>query len=260
MIETEKKPAFPDQNGPSAAVSGNHGTRTGIIPKIRKMEAAFFCSPFAWIFGYIQKYLARDLYRTQLQGVVDDSWESEKILDVGCGHGTLLLELSHLTRNAELMGVDRSPHLIQFARRSARLEGRPAIRFAVMDAHDLKIPGDRFGRVLSTSSIYLWEDPVKGLNEIHRVLRPGGKALVCDHMRADSLGKMYQSVMKQRIFGLGLPAYSCEELIGFFEKSLFPSFRTWTTGMVMWFEAVKDGAGKALSNEKESPRPAKPRP
>ncbi len=180
-----------------------------------------------------------------MKGLVDASWENEKILDVGCGHGTLLLELSRLIRAAELMGVDRSPHLVRFARRSVRLEGLPSIRFAVMDAHDLKISGDQFDRVLSTSSIYLWEDPVKGINEIHRVLRPGGKAFVCDHMRADSLEKIYESVIKQRIFGFGLPAYSCEELIGFFEESRFSSFRTWKTGMVRWFEAVKDGGGKA---------------
>ncbi len=214
-------------------------TRVGIIPKIRKAEVWFFKSPFGWLFGYLQKYLARELYSTEAAKIVDDSWKDAKILDVGCGHGTFLLEIGKLTPYMEMTGVDQSPSLISFAKKSAGREKQERIHFHVMDAHELTLEDQSYDIVTSTSSIYLWHDPVKALNEIHRVLKPGARTFICDQIRAGSPGHVYQSWVKQKIYGFGIPAYTNEELISFFEQSDFESYRYWHSNTVIWFEAKK---------------------
>jgi radical SAM superfamily enzyme YgiQ (UPF0313 family)/ubiquinone/menaquinone biosynthesis C-methylase UbiE len=214
-------------------------TRVGIIPKIRLLEVWFFRSSFGLIFGYVQKYLARELYSTESAKIVDESWEGTSILDVGCGHGTFLLEVGKLAKDVIMTGIDQSPSLISFAKKSARIEGCDRIRFEVMDAHDLKVEDQQFDIATSTSSIYLWHDPVKALNEINRVLKPGGRAYICDQIRAGSPGNVYKSWIKQKIFGFGISAYTNEELISFFEQSDFESYRFWHSDTIIWFEAKK---------------------
>ncbi len=56
-------------------------------------------------------------------------------------------------------------------------------RFAVMDAEDLAFKDGTFDRVVATCVFCSIPDPVRGLREIRRVLRPGGEAIFLEHMR-----------------------------------------------------------------------------
>jgi len=47
-------------------------------------------------------------------------------------------------------------------------------------ASQLPFAGDTFYAVVSTGSIHHWKDPIAGLNDVHRVLKPGGHALMYD--------------------------------------------------------------------------------
>lgn len=93
-----------------------------------------------------------------------------EVLDVGCGTGFLSEGILEVTPS--VWGLDITPEQLQRARRKLPI---PLVRG---DAENLPFRGERFDAVLSSGSIEYWPDPVQALREMHRVLRPGGVAMV----------------------------------------------------------------------------------
>ena len=105
-----------------------------------------------------------------------------RLLEVGCGPGHLSIRLARDYR-LDMTGLDLDPAMIERARdnaaRRSKAEGRPST-FIVGDVAALPFEGSAFDLVVSTFSMHHWSDPAAGLREIHRVLRPGGTALIWD--------------------------------------------------------------------------------
>lgn len=98
-----------------------------------------------------------------------------RVLDVGCGNGALLAHLA--PRLASGVGVDRSAGMIRAARR--RQAAHASLRFEVVDGPRLPLGDDSVDVVISMLSFrYLDWDPI--MQEIRRVLAPGGTLLVVD--------------------------------------------------------------------------------
>jgi ubiquinone/menaquinone biosynthesis C-methylase UbiE len=115
----------------------------------------------------------------------------DAVLDVGCGTGTLALEVARsLGRAGRVVGVDPSPEQIGRARAKAarrhgpRLPSVP-IEFQVGVIEQLPFPDQAFDVVLSTLMMHHLPPPLKrrGLAEIARVLKPGGRLVVADFTR-----------------------------------------------------------------------------
>jgi ubiquinone/menaquinone biosynthesis C-methylase UbiE len=103
------------------------------------------------------------------------------VLDAGCGPGRLALRLAQEMPATRVTGVDVSPEMIALARERARtlgLDGRAT--FEVGDVSELPFGDGQFDMVVSTLSVHHWPDPVAGLTEIHRVLKPGARAFIYD--------------------------------------------------------------------------------
>ncbi|MEW5724914.1 MAG: class I SAM-dependent methyltransferase [Thermodesulfobacteriota bacterium] len=108
-------------------------------------------------------------------------------LDIGSGPGFLPLALAGLAPELKIVGVDLSRRMVRLARQralKARLADR--VRFEVGDGNRLAFADNTFDLVLSTGAFHSWRDPVRVLDEIHRVLRPGGEAWVYDPARIDT--------------------------------------------------------------------------
>jgi SAM-dependent methyltransferase len=119
--------------------------------------------------GYIEASTAATLRRVPLDA-------GERLLDVGCGTGLLLARLIGRSPFRELTGVDLSPGMV------ARARGRlPAsVRLLVGDAETLPFPAGSFDVIVSVSSFHYWPSPARGLEELRRVLRPGGHLILTD--------------------------------------------------------------------------------
>ncbi|SHN20054.1 D-alanine-D-alanine ligase [Cyclobacterium lianum] len=109
-----------------------------------------------------------------------DIREGNSLLDLACGQGRHLLELSQ-RGNYQLFGLDRSRYLTQRAKSIARKKG-VAINFKEGDARKLPYANDSFDfvTILGNSFGYFEtaEDDVKILREVFRVLKPGGRLLM----------------------------------------------------------------------------------
>ena len=112
----------------------------------------------------------------------------EVILDVGCGTGGVTIPAKiRVGTNGNAAGIDPSPEMIAVARRKAQ-RAKVEIDFRVGVIEALPFPGDTFDVV--TASMMMHHLPshlqVKGLAEIWRTLKPGGRFLIADMMRPSS--------------------------------------------------------------------------
>ncbi len=111
-----------------------------------------------------------------------DLQPGEHVLDVGCGTGTLALVAKERVGAAgQVCGIDPAPKQIAHARRKAADRGLP-VEFSIGVIEAITYPDRSFDVVLSTMMMHHLTDDLKrrGLAEIVRVLKPGGRLLIVD--------------------------------------------------------------------------------
>jgi arsenite methyltransferase len=104
---------------------------------------------------------------------------SEHALDIGAGPGLLAAEMGAVVGpEGRVEGIDKSAAMVALA--GARAASRPWIRFREADAAALPFAAGSFDAAAATQ-VYLYvPDLAEALAELHRVLKPGGRALVLD--------------------------------------------------------------------------------
>ncbi|OON81754.1 class I SAM-dependent methyltransferase [Streptomyces tsukubensis] len=103
-----------------------------------------------------------------------------KILDIGCGPGTITADLAELVPRGHVTGVDASDDVLTKARAEAAGRGLSNIEFATADVHALDYPDDTFCVVHAHQVLQHVGDPVQALREMRRVTKPGGLVAVRD--------------------------------------------------------------------------------
>ncbi|MBI4208133.1 MAG: class I SAM-dependent methyltransferase [Deltaproteobacteria bacterium] len=103
--------------------------------------------------------------------------DNASLLDVGCGGGQLAIQLHTLRKDLSILGIDLSSQQIKRALRRRDSLGIP-VEFRQGSALNLAIEDETFDLVFSSGSIKHWPDPLLGLKECLRVLKPGGVLLI----------------------------------------------------------------------------------
>lgn len=96
------------------------------------------------------------------------------LLDVGCGPGTITVDLAARVEPARVAAVELTPEVLALARAEAQRQSRPNIDFVVGDVHGLDFPDDTFDVVHAHQVLQHVGDPVQALREMRRVAKPGG--------------------------------------------------------------------------------------
>ncbi len=105
------------------------------------------------------------------------------LLDVGCGPGTITVDLARMVAPGRVVGVDRSEEVVSEAGRLAAPPGAgtaPPVEFRTGDVYGLDFPDRHFDVVHAHQVLQHLTDPVAALREMRRVLRPGGRLAVRD--------------------------------------------------------------------------------
>lgn len=104
-----------------------------------------------------------------------------RILDIGTGPGWLLVKLHHESPRLRLTGLDVSPSMVVRAWKNMAEAGlSEVIEVREGNASHVPFSDNSFDTVVSTGSIHHWKNPTACLNEVYRVLKPGGFALMYD--------------------------------------------------------------------------------
>ena len=99
-----------------------------------------------------------------------------RLLDVGCGTGSLTRALLGVTRRAEIVGIDPVATFVEYVRAQVK-EAR--VSFEVGDAQALPYPDASFDCALSCLVFHFIPDALRGAREVRRVTRPGGTVAAC---------------------------------------------------------------------------------
>ncbi|MGY4645660.1 methyltransferase domain-containing protein [Cellulomonas sp. URHB0016] len=103
-----------------------------------------------------------------------------RLLDVGCGPGSVTIDLAARLEPGEVIGVDASEAVVEIARDAAKEAGASNVTFEVADAYDLPFEDGTFDVVHAHQVLQHLTDPIAALREMRRVTRTGGVVAVRD--------------------------------------------------------------------------------
>lgn len=99
---------------------------------------------------------------------------SQIVLDVGCGPGTITLDLARMVSSGRVTGIDISPEVIEIARTRRGESGVTNIEFQVDDVYGLSFSDESFDIVYAHQVLQHLSNPVAALTEMRRVLGNDG--------------------------------------------------------------------------------------
>jgi ubiquinone/menaquinone biosynthesis C-methylase UbiE len=130
--------------------------------------------------GTAEFFQELDAYRFNkldyLPQVVDfAAYKDQRVLEVGCGAGIDLVRFARA--GAQVTGVDLSKTAVRLAQQNFEQQGLTA-DFHVMNGEALQFPDNSFDTVYAHGVLQYTADPQQMISELHRVLRPGGSAIL----------------------------------------------------------------------------------
>tara|TARA_B100001057_G_scaffold122600_1_gene121485 strand:- start:1622 stop:2314 length:693 start_codon:yes stop_codon:yes gene_type:complete len=115
------------------------------------------------------------------------------VVEIGVGPG-LNLQYYNTTNVNKVIGIDPSDELNKIAKKNANKVNLD-IEFNLSSAESIDLPTSSVDSVVCTFSLCSIPDPKKALNEIYRILKPGGKYFFCEHgISPDFSTKVFQNV------------------------------------------------------------------
>lgn len=138
-------------------------------------------TPARYVPGYSERFLAfleRRRAETHAAGLLPHLAPGMRLLDCGCGPGTITMGLARAVAPGETVAVDREQHQVERTRRRARELGLERIRVQAADVDALPFPDAAFDAVHAHALLEHLSEPVAALAEMRRVLRPGGPLAV----------------------------------------------------------------------------------
>ena len=132
-----------------------------------------------WVMGHRRSNVERSRWAIGLLGL----GPGDRLLEVGCGPGVAIAAAAG--RGAHVVGVDRSPVMID----QARHRNRQAVRHGQVELHAAPVErlpdlGAPFDAALAVNTLGFWTDPVAVLSTIAGKLRPGGTIAVVSQPRS----------------------------------------------------------------------------
>ncbi|QNL50423.1 class I SAM-dependent methyltransferase [Olivibacter sp. SDN3] len=140
--------------------------------------------------------------------------EKNQVLELGPGNAKFAAEVLAKGDDVHYVGADISPVMIEEAKKiNAAFMQQGSASFILLKEGILPFEDQCFHKIFTVNTLYFWEDPTSSLEELYRVLKPGG--VLCIAIRS----KKFMETLPFTKYGFSL--YSPEEGVSLFEKSKF---------------------------------------
>src|SRR5258708_4643035 len=153
-----------------------------------------------------------DLVNTVLSGGIDGGWRRRaaratglkpggSAIDVACGSGKLTAVLAGIAGpQGRVIGLDFSPQMLEIA-----LRDHPGLEFLEGDALSLPFDEATFGAATIAFGLRNLSDPVRGLQEMLRIVKPTGRAVVLEFVRPPKnlVGSAYRLYLRTMLPAIG---------------------------------------------------------
>ncbi len=144
--------------------------------------------------------------------------ENLNILDLGCATGDLLFIINERKQNNNLYGYDISDEMLAAAR--VKFRDSNLVMLTQGDAYDLPYESNFFDFIFCLNSFHHYRDKNHILNEIDRVLKPGGIFILLDPFTDNILRKCWSLILKLIFMEFDVKYYTSKEI-----KNMFNSAR-----------------------------------
>jgi ubiquinone/menaquinone biosynthesis C-methylase UbiE len=140
-----------------------------------------------------------DILELPMEAMALKKWRREvmkeltgKVLEVGVGTGK---NIPFYPNDVDITAIDFSEKMLSKAKEKAKKFDKK-VELLLMDAQQMDFPDNTFDRVFTTCVFCSVPDPVKGLEELKRVCKPGGKIIMIEHVRSEKklLGPIMDAV------------------------------------------------------------------
>jgi ubiquinone/menaquinone biosynthesis C-methylase UbiE len=128
------------------------------------------------------------------------SLAGQRVLEIGCGRGGFAAWLAHLPpdrRPSHIVAADFSPVAVQLAAQFGKSTGVAGVEYRVANLMSLEWPDSSFDAVISCETLEHLAEPRRGISEVLRVLRPGGRFyLTCpNYLNLTGLHRLYRAAI-----------------------------------------------------------------
>jgi ubiquinone/menaquinone biosynthesis C-methylase UbiE len=192
------------------------------------------------------------LYREQASQLTAGLPDAAAVLEVAPGPGYLAIEVARLDR-FEVTGLDISRTMVDIARENATAAG-VTVDFEQGDATAMPFADGSFDLIVCQVAFKNFRRPVSALDEMHRVLRPGGLAVIQDmrkeattaeidrEVRSQGLGAVNGFITRRVLAGLRNRAYSIAQFERLVADSRFSSCTVHAEGIGVEVQLRREAA------------------
>jgi demethylmenaquinone methyltransferase/2-methoxy-6-polyprenyl-1,4-benzoquinol methylase len=161
----------------------------------------------------------RDIHWKQRLITLIDPLQVNDCLDLACGDGDIALMLAERFPDAHIIGLDLTEEMLERARQRP---GQEKVEWRKGDMCHLELPAESVDVITGGYALRNAPDINRAIIEIHRVLRPGGKAIFLEFAKSDSVTQQHMNHCLLSIWGglWGLLLHRRSEVYGYIAKSL----------------------------------------
>jgi arsenite methyltransferase len=137
---------------------------------------------FAWLYIFCREKLFRDDTKRMIAALwpTGKPGAGEKVIELGCGPGFYSCGLAERFREISVLGVDRSPSQLSWARQKRDALGLNNCSFQSDNVLELSHPNGSFDVLLASRLFTVLPNRRRAVAEMYRVLKPGGRCFIAE--------------------------------------------------------------------------------
>lgn len=137
---------------------------------------------FAWLYIFCREKVFRDDTTRMIAALWPDGKPKagEKLVELGCGPGFYSCKLAAQFPELNVLGVDRSPKQLAWAREKRNGLGLTNCRFKSDNVLELSQPAESFDVLIASRLFTVLPNRRRAVAEMHRILRPGGRCFIAE--------------------------------------------------------------------------------